>query len=151
MPMRAECACATRTEAGCCACFRVLGVQCSPACAQATCCLWMRAMSLLQCCQMLRAVVCVFGVWESHRECRCWILHSHGRRNLTKKKLKKLEKEELCEQLMERMQRARDVYSTFRVELREVLREKGKVSRLFAAPAHVSSVCPPFGLRAGRV
>lgn len=66
-------------------------------------------------------------------------MHSHGRRNLTKKKLKKLEKEELCEQLIERMHRARDVYSTFRVELREVLREKGKVSRLFAAPAHVSS------------
>ncbi len=68
------------------------------------------------------------------------MLHSHWRRNLTKKKLKKLEKEELCEQLIERMHRARDVYSTFRVELREVLREKGKVSLL--APAHVSSVCP---------
>ena len=37
------------------------------------------------------------------------------------------QKEEICDQLTERMGRARDVYSTFRVELREVLREKGKV------------------------
>jgi len=30
-------------------------------------------------------------------------------------------------QLVERMQRARDVYSNYRVELREVLKEQGKV------------------------
>ena len=44
-----------------------------------------------------------------------------------KKKLARKQKEEICDQLTERMGRARDVYSTFRVELREVLREKGKV------------------------
>lgn len=45
----------------------------------------------------------------------------------TKKKMARKDKEELCEELLERMSRARDVYSTFRVEMREVLKEKGKI------------------------
>ena len=44
-----------------------------------------------------------------------------------KRKAKRKEKEEMCDDLHERMSRARDVYSTYRIELREVLKEKGKL------------------------
>ena len=50
--------------------------------------------------------------------------------NTKRKKLSRKQKDDICEQLTERMGRARDVYSTFRVELRCVLKELGKVCAL---------------------
>jgi SNARE protein len=47
--------------------------------------------------------------------------------NLKKKrKATRKQKEDMCEEIAQRMARARDVYSTYRIELREVLREYGK-------------------------
>ena len=78
--------------------------------------------------------------------------------NTKRKKLSRKQKEDICERLTERMGRARDVYSQYRVELRSVLKDLGKVcvlpticrgvSRRVAACCCVSHVQAPCWRRA---
>jgi len=105
---------------------------------------------------MHRVVARMSVFLQSHAECRCFRCTIAACRKLTtKKKMARKDKEELCEELLERMSRARDVYSTFRVEMREVLKEKGKVSTCAPAPQRArrrpSAVCLLLRRRAWRI